>query len=90
MQVTVDIPDEMAQRLIPDGHDPARKTLEAIAIEGYRSGALSSHQTRILLGFETRYELDGFLKEHNVWERSYHLDDLKQDRLAIASSEAKG
>jgi len=90
MQVTVEIPDDMAQRLIPEGQDPARTTLEAIAIEGYRSGALSSYQTRILLGFETRYELDGFLKAHNVWERAYSLADLEQDRLTLQSVGTEG
>lgn len=90
MQVTVDIPDDMAERLIPDGHDASRTTLEAIAIEGYRSGALSSHQTRVLLGFETRYELDGFLKAHKVWEHAYNLDDLEQDRLTLQSVRVEG
>ena len=80
MQVTVEIPDEMAQKLTPQGQDPARTTLEAVAIEGYRSGALTAHQARRLLGFETGYELDGFLKEHNVWEHAYNLEDLEQDR----------
>jgi len=80
MQVTVEIPDELAQRLMPNGQDPARTTLEAVAIEGYRSGALTAHQTRCLLGFETRYELDGFLKARNVWEHTYGLEDLEHDR----------
>jgi predicted HTH domain antitoxin len=79
MQVTVEIPDEIAQRLTPNGQDPARTTLEAVAIEGYRSGALTAHQTRRLLGFETRYELDGFLKAHNVWEHAYSLEDFEHD-----------
>ncbi len=86
----MDIPDDMAQRLIPEGHDPARTTLEAIAIEGYRSGALSSYQTRVLLGFETRYELDGFLKAHNVWEHSYSLEDLERDRVTMQSVGTEG
>jgi hypothetical protein len=38
MQVTVEIPDEMAQKLTRQGQDPARTTFEAVAIEGYRSG----------------------------------------------------
>jgi predicted HTH domain antitoxin len=80
MQVTVEIPDDMAQKLTPAGQDPARTTLEAIAIEGYRSGALTASQTRRLLGFETRYELDGFLKAHNVSEHAYSFDDLENDR----------
>jgi hypothetical protein len=90
MLVTVEIPDEMAQRLIPEGHDPARTTLEAIAIEGYRSGALTAHQTRLLLGFETGYELDGFLKAHSVWEHAYSLEDLEQDRRIRHDLEAEG
>ena len=83
MQVTVEIPDDLARILAPQGQDPARATLEAVAIEGYRSGTLSPYQTRRMLGFETRYELDGFLKAHNVWENSYGLDELEQDRRTL-------
>ena len=90
MQVTVEIPEEVAKRLMPLGKDLARATLEAVAIEGYRSGALTAQQTRRLLGFETRYELDGFLKEHNVWEHAYGLEDLAHDRQALQQLEAEG
>jgi predicted HTH domain antitoxin len=90
MRVTVEIPDDMAQRLTPQGQNPERTTLEAVAIEGYRSGVLSACQTRRLLGFETRYELDGFLKEHNVWEHAYSLEDLAQDRQTLQHLEAEG
>ncbi len=74
MQITVQLPDDLAQHA-----NPAREALEAFAIEGYRSGALSAYQTRILLGFETRYELDGFLKQHEVWENAYSVEDLEKD-----------
>ena len=90
MQVTVEIPEEMARRLMPQGQDLARTTIEAVAIEGYRSGALTAQQTRRLLGFETRYELDGFLKEHNVWEHAYTLEDLTQDRQTLERLESEG
>ena len=74
MQITVQLPDDLAQH-----PEPARRALEALAIEGYRSGALSASQTRLLLGFETRFELDSFLKEHGVWDHSYSVDDLESD-----------
>jgi hypothetical protein len=90
MQVTVEIPDDMARRLTPEGQDPARTTLEAVAIEGYRSGALTAYQTRRLLGFETRYELDGFLKAHNVWDHAYSLEDLEKDRQIMRQLEDEG
>jgi predicted HTH domain antitoxin len=83
MTVTVEIPDDLAQILTLDGKDPSRSALEAIAIEGYRLGNMSPYQTRQLLGFETRYELDGFLKAHNVWEHSYDLEDLELDRQTL-------
>ena len=78
MQVTVQLPDDLAQRA-----NPAREALEAFAIEGYRSGALTAPQVRELLGFETRYEFDGFLKAHHVWERAYSSQDLKKDAAYI-------
>jgi hypothetical protein len=90
MLVTVEIPDEMARKLEAKGQDPARAALEALAIEGYRSGTLSEYQTRDLLGFTTRYELDGFLKAHQVAENSYTLEDLQQDRNTLRKLEEQG
>lgn len=90
MQVTLDIPDEMADSLAASGQNLSRAAVEALAIEGYRSGALSTSQTRRLLGFETRYELDGFLKAHNIWEHAYSLEDLEQDRQTWKRLENEG
>jgi hypothetical protein len=74
MQITVQLPDDLARH-----PNPAREALEAFAIEGYRSGVLSAHQIRLLLGFETGCELDAFLKEHEVWDRAYSVEDLEKD-----------
>ena len=74
MQITVQLPDDLAQHV-----NPAREALEAFAIEGYRSGAFSAYQTRLLLGMETRHELDGFLKQHEVWDHAYSVGDLEND-----------
>jgi len=90
MQVTLEIPDEMAEWLVPNGEDPARNALEAMVIEGYRSGWLTASRARRLLGFETRYELDGFLKAHNVWEHAYSIEDLEKDSRSLDQLEAEG
>ena len=84
MQISVDLPKDIAQR-----PDPAREALEALAIEGYRSGALTSFETRRLLRFETRYELDGFLKAHNVWEHAYNIEDFERDCETLQELEDK-
>jgi predicted HTH domain antitoxin len=78
MQITVHLPDDLPQR-----PNAAREILEAFAIEGYRSGALSAYQTRILLGFETRDEFEGFLKAHEVWDHAYSVEDLDKDAAAF-------
>ena len=57
MQITVELPDDLTQHA-----DPAREALEALAIEGYRTGALTQHKTRLLLGFHTRGRFNGFSK----------------------------
>ena len=74
MPITVQLHDDLAQH-----PNPAREALEALAIEGYRSGALSTYQTRLLLHIETRHELDDFLKQHEVWNRAYNVRDLEND-----------
>jgi len=78
MDVTVQIPDDIANRITADGGDLSRRTLEALVAEEYRHGHLHKPDLRRLLGFETSYEIDGFLKAHEVFE-DYTLDDLERE-----------
>jgi predicted HTH domain antitoxin len=78
MQITLDLPEDIARQLETGGHDLSRSALEALALEGYRSGVLSESQVRRLLCFGTRYEVHGFLKEHGVPLR-YSEQDLEND-----------
>lgn len=76
MRITVEVPDEIAENL-PADHLP-RTLLESFALEGYRSNALTEEEIRRLLGFETRMEVHGFLKDHGVYLK-YSREDLEQD-----------
>ena len=78
MNVIVEIPDELASQMKAAGADLSRRILEAFALEEYKAERISKVQLRRLLGFETRYELDGFLKAHNVW-MNYTIDDLRHE-----------
>ena len=49
----------------------------------YRENKLSTSQLRRILGFETQYELDGFLKAREVW-LEYGEQDLARDRRTHA------
>jgi hypothetical protein len=78
MEVTVNIPDDLAARLGAGG-DLSRRALEALALEEYKSGRISKADLRRLLGFTTRYELDGFLKAHDIWT-DYTMEDFQRER----------
>ncbi len=79
MNITIELPDEIANSLQEKWQDMPRVVLESVALEGYRSGALGEELVRRLLGFTTRFEVHGFLKEHDV-PLNYRLEDLEQDR----------
>jgi hypothetical protein len=82
MDLTLHIPDEVAERLVAAGGDLSRRALEAFALEEHKAGRITECQLRQLLGFETRYELDGFLKAHEVWI-AYTPEDLERERAAL-------
>ncbi len=67
MQVQFDIPDNIASEFAQQAGGVGRAAVEALALEGVRSGRLTEHQARIMLGISTRHEMDGFLKAHNVF-----------------------
>jgi hypothetical protein len=87
MNLTVHIPDDLAQRLSAGNVDLGRRALEALVAEEYRAGRLTRPDLRRLLGFLTGHEIDGFLKVHDIddgitlEELNRQLDDL--DRLGL-------
>jgi len=78
MKVTIDLPDDVSAALKGRWDDVPRRSLEAIAVEGYRTGALTETQVRRLLEMETRFEVHALLKEHHVPLR-YTPADLEED-----------
>ena len=77
MNLTVEIPDDIAGRLSAGGADLPRRVLEGFALDEFKSGNLTENALRRMLGF-TRYELDGFLKAHDVWI-DCSVDDIRRD-----------
>ena len=75
--MNLNVPDDLAQRLDGAG-DLSRRALEGFALEEYKASRISKAELRRLLGFETRYELDGFLKAHQV-RANVTIDDLRRD-----------
>src|SRR5271163_3574988 len=82
MELTLHIPDDVAQRLSASGGDLSRRALEAFSLEEFKAGRLTEAQLRQLLRRETRDALDGFLKAHEVW-LNYTPEDLERERAAL-------
>ena len=81
MQITLELPEDIAEGLESKWNDLARAALESLALEAYRSHALTAAQLRRLLVFETRMQVDAFLKEHEVFD--YSAADFEQDRETL-------
>jgi Arc/MetJ-type ribon-helix-helix transcriptional regulator len=78
MNVTVLVPDSFAARF-GSAAELGRRALEALAVEEFRAERLSKAELRQLLGFETRGELDGFLKARGLFEEGT-MDEVEQHR----------
>ena len=68
MEVTLYIPDDLVGRMKMAAADLSRRALEGLAIEEFRNGHLAEPDLMKLLNFRSRYELDGFLKAHGLYE----------------------
>jgi hypothetical protein len=81
MQITIELPEDIAEGLESKWKDLTRAALESLALEAYRSHALTAAQLRRLLAFETLMQLDAFLKEHEVFD--YSAADFEQDHETL-------
>ena len=91
MQVTIELPDNLAEQILKTSGDVSRRVLEAFALDSYRCGKLTGWQVRQLLGLQTRFELDSLLKAAGIF-REYTAEELERDFEAsrLASSEHAG
>ena len=58
--------------------------MEGLALEEFKIGRINRPELRRLLGFSTRYELDGFLKAHRI-DEDYTIEDCERERQALNS-----
>jgi hypothetical protein len=80
MNVNVQIPDDLARRLTAAGGDLSRRALEALVAEEYKHDHLTKPEVQRLLGIETSFQLDEFLKAHDVWIECTREDAERERR----------
>ena len=81
MYVAIQLPEDIAKQLEAAWQDMPRRALEAVAVEGYRSEALTQRQVGRLLDL-SYWETEAFLKQRRAY-LPYDDDDLRKDRAAL-------
>jgi predicted HTH domain antitoxin len=82
VNVAIEIPDDIGQLLAAQAGGASRAVLEAVAIEAYRSGAITSGQVQQMLELRSRWETESFLRRADAYH-DYTMDDLERDIAAI-------
>ena len=83
MRIWLDLPDDVVAQLAEEGRDPSRAALEALAIDAYRTNRITGHQLCELLEIQSRYDLDGLLKQHGV-PLEYSVEDFEREGATSA------
>lgn len=81
MQVTMEMPDQVARQWGETPDAVGRQVMENAAIEGYRSGRLSHRQVGEMLGLDY-WQTETFLKERDV-PVNYSAADLEADNATL-------
>ena len=86
MQITIQLPDRIANQIQPV--NISRRVLELIAADRYRQGHIGAAEVREILNFSSRWETYEFLKREKAY-LPYTEDDLERDCQAIYKLLAK-
>ena len=81
MQVTVEMPDQVARQWGETPDAIGRHVMEDAAIEGYRAGRLSQRQVGAMLGLDY-WQTEVFLNERAV-PLNYSAADLAADNATL-------
>jgi predicted HTH domain antitoxin len=82
VNIAIDIPDDIGQALSAQAGSASRAVLEAVAIEGYRSGAITPAQVQQMLSLSSRWATESFLLRAGAFH-DYTSDDLERDIAMI-------
>ncbi len=82
MNVAIEIPDDIGRVLAAQAGGVSRAVLEAVAVEAYRTGTITTAQVQQMLGLSSRWETEAILRRTEAYH-DYTMDDLERDISAI-------
>jgi len=83
MTISINISGE-AEKALREAWGPGldRAALEALVIEGYRTGKHGTEAVRTILGLDSRWDAERWLGQRGVY-LNYSMDDLEDDRRTL-------
>ena len=79
MHVTIELPDELAQRLQAKWQEtPAHIARELVVLEAYREGMLTTREVQAILGLDDRFAVYALCDKYKI--ATFTLKDLQRDR----------
>jgi Uncharacterised protein family (UPF0175) len=82
MNITIEVPEDVARQLEVIWGDLPQRVLESLAVEAYRAGVITEDEVQRMLRLTSRWEVDAFLKRAKAY-LDYTEADLEQDIRAI-------
>ena len=85
MVLELQVPDDIAEKLVKKWTDLPRCALEALAVDAYRERVLTAYEVQRLLGLSSRWKTEEFLKGAGA-DLGYTEEDLREDAATLRRS----
>jgi hypothetical protein len=82
VEISITVPDDIAQQLVEQWRDLPRHMLEAVVADAYRQGLLTRGQVQQWLDLPSRDDVDAFLKSAGAYLH-YTAEDLEADARTL-------
>lgn len=88
MKITIEVPDEIVQKLDQTQENLSQRLLEIIIADAYSSGKVSTAEVGQILKFPSRLQTHTFLKQMGVY-LNYDEAELETDLQTLQEIRAK-
>ncbi len=78
MQISIEIPEKLAERMQAQWQDVSRHILERMVLEAYRDNILTTREVQEALELENRLAVYDLCDKHQI--ATYTLADVQRDR----------